>query len=74
MRASEFLNEMSIGLRKKRTPNRLEYKGYRCTKDCGGHKAGYAWAKSKGINRVDQCPTDVNNSFWEGCKSCAQGR
>jgi hypothetical protein len=75
MRAKEFINEMSIARRKKtKGSTRLQFKGYRCTKDCSGHKAGYYWAKRKGINRMSQCPEDVNNSFKEGCMACIQGR
>ena len=59
--------------------NQLMYRGYPCTKDCGGHKAGYAWAERKGIkgriDRIGECPGEgTHNSFWEGCKSCAEDR
>lgn len=52
------------------------YKGYRCTKDCSGHIAGYAWAERNGIADEAECgdPTDSNNSFWEGCKSKTEGK
>jgi len=74
MRAKEFITEMSIMRRKKRGPTRLQFKGYRCTKDCSGHKAGYNWAKRKGLNNMRDLPTEVNNSFKEGCMACIQGR
>jgi len=51
----------------------LTYRGYPCTKDCSGHKAGYEWAKLKGITHPGECPYDASNSFWEGCKSYAEG-
>lgn len=48
----------------------LTYKGYPCTKDCSGHRAGYMWAVRKGVTDVNDCPYRTShNSFWEGCKS-----
>ena len=44
------------------------YKGYPCTKDCSGHKAGYAWAEKKGVTSRDQCG-GKSRSFVEGCYS-----
>jgi hypothetical protein len=54
----------------------LMFKGYPCTVDCGGHKAGYRYANFKMPNKT---PADmqrvmggigtVHNSFWEGAKS-----
>jgi hypothetical protein len=75
MRAKEFITEMSIARRKKKFgTTRLQFKGYRCTKDCSGHKAGYFWAKRKGLNRMDQIPQTPSNSFKEGCMACVKGR
>ena len=59
MRATEFITEVTG----------LQYKGYPCTKDCGGHMAGYAWAKYWGISDATRCPYGSSNSFWEGCLS-----
>jgi hypothetical protein len=42
-----------------------------CTKDCGGHKAGYAWAEEKGISNPDQCG-GRSWSFIEGCRAYAE--
>lgn len=44
------------------------YKGYVCTKDCSGHKAGYAWAAKKGITDINACG-GTSSSFVEGCRS-----
>lgn len=44
------------------------YKGYACTKDCSGHKAGYAWAVKKGITDIGACG-GKSCSFVEGCRS-----
>ena len=73
MRAYEFINEDAPKKRWRKTGG-LWFKGYKCTKDCSGHKAGYRWSKGKKINNVKNCPIGVNNSFREGCLSCAKGR
>lgn len=44
----------------------LIYKGYDCTVDCSGHKAGYDWAKKKNIKSHDECG-GRSRSFIEGC-------
>lgn len=44
------------------------YKGYECTGDCSGHKAGYDWAQRKGITDPGDCGGN-SSSFIEGCKS-----
>lgn len=49
------------------------FKGYQCTKDCSGHRAGYAWAQRKGITDASQC-TGNSRSFVEGCMAYAEGR
>jgi len=49
------------------------FKGYPCTQDCSGHKAGYAWAQRKGITDSAQC-TGKSQSFVEGCKAYAEGK
>lgn len=55
------------------TEQPLMYKGYPCTKDCGGHMAGYAWAVRNNVNDEDYCGSN-SNSFWEGCKSKTEGK
>lgn len=48
-----------------------QFKGSRCTKDCSGHKAGYAWAKARG----EAAPCDSNNkSFNNGCYIAKNGK
>lgn len=77
MRAREFVLEASIIKRLKRqqaagfrpTISGYWFRGYPCTKDCGGHVAGYFWAKNSGIENIQQCPRNVHNSFREGCLS-----
>lgn len=43
-----------------------EFYGYRCTKDCSGHRAGFAWAERKEIQNKHNC-TGHSQSFREGC-------
>jgi len=38
-----------------------------CTKDCGGHKAGYEWAQKKKVTKPEQCG-GKSKSFVEGCR------
>ena len=69
MRASEFITEVKVRVRLKKIRPGTYYKGYRCTKDCSGHQAGYKWSKAKGIKNRVNCPANVHNSFREGCWS-----
>lgn len=41
----------------------LTFGGSRCTKDCGGHKAGYRWALRKGAYYCNS----KSPSFNKGC-------
>ncbi len=47
------------------------FHGYSCTKDCSGHKAGYAWAERKGITDPDDCG-GKSQSFIKGCRAYAE--
>ena len=51
----------------------LEFKGYRCTKDCSGHRAGYDWAARKNIQNPEDCSGN-SNSFVQGCRAYAKER
>ncbi len=46
--------------------NAATFKGYQCTQNCSGHKAGYEWAMKKGITDKSRC-TGKSRSFIEGC-------
>lgn len=48
MRAHEFITE-------------LKFFGSPCTKDCSGHRAGYAWSKKK-----NKQPQQTHQSFMNG--------
>ena len=38
-----------------------------CTGDCGGHKAGFEWAKENAADDLNLCSGD-SDSFVEGCQ------
>lgn len=48
-----------------------EFHDATCTKDCSGHKAGYEWARKKGITSPGQCG-GKSNSFTGGCRIWAK--
>jgi hypothetical protein len=72
MRAKEFIKTKKRKVKEQGAD--LMYRGYPCTKDCSGHQAGDAWAQAWGITDPNQCPYGNSNSFWEGCKSEAEGK
>ena len=51
--------------------NELSFLGSPCTKDCSGHRAGYAWSQSKG-GRVAQSP--FSPSFNNGSQLQVDGK
>jgi hypothetical protein len=66
MRASEFV-------RKKKPQQELDelsFLGSPCTKDCSGHRAGYAWSKARGNRNA----LSRSNSFNNGARLAAQGK
>jgi hypothetical protein len=66
MRASEFV-------RKKKPQQELDelsFLGSPCTKDCSGHRAGYAWSKARG----NRSALSHSNSFNNGARLAALGK
>ena len=51
--------------------NELSFLGSPCTRDCSGHRAGYAWSQSKG-GRVAQSP--FSPSFNNGSQLYVDGK
>jgi predicted nucleotidyltransferase len=49
--------------------NELDFLGSQCTKDCSGHRAGYAWSKRKGTVPASRSP-----SFNKGAALQAAGK
>ena len=47
----------------------LNFLGSECTKDCSGHRAGYAWSKRKGLVPASRSP-----SFNKGAALQAAGK
>jgi hypothetical protein len=48
----------------------LSFLGSPCTKDCSGHRAGYAWSQARG-NRTAM---SHSNSFNNGARLASQGK
>lgn len=48
----------------------LSFLGSQCTKDCSGHRAGYAWSQRKG----GQVPNSWSPSFNKGAALQAAGK
>lgn len=41
--------------------NERGFMGSLCTKDCSGHRAGYAWSKARGGKRANSWSPSFNN-------------
>src|SRR4030081_1804002 len=48
-----------------------EFHGFSCPGDCGGHEAGYAWAREREVTREAQCQRS-SVAFYEGCAAWAR--
>ena len=66
MRASEFTRKK----KSKQELDELSFLGSPCTKDCSGHRAGYAWSKARG----NRSALSYSNSFNNGARLAAQGK
>ena len=62
MRASEFSNNKKTR-RVRHNLDELQFLGSQCTKDCSGHRAGYAWSQARGGAKV---PMSWSPSFNNG--------
>ena len=49
------------------------FMGYKCSSDCSGHRAGYAWASKQGTSSVQNC-RGSSKSFVEGCMAYVASR
>lgn len=65
MKVYEILDEDII--------NELTFHGSKCKKNCGGHRAGFFWARLKQLTDVDKCSTP-STSFNNGCRINIQQR
>lgn len=63
MRAKEFVSK------RRKKVNELDFLGSPCTKDCSGHRAGYAWSKQK-----QRVPNSHSQSFNKGAALQAAGK
>jgi pyrimidine deaminase RibD-like protein len=50
--------------------NELEFLGSPCTRDCSGHRAGYAWSGARAGAKI---PQSASNSFNRGAELQRQG-
>lgn len=66
MRAAEFVTEK----RRLKKLRELSFLGSPCTKDCSGHRAGYAWSLARG----GRSAASWSNSFNKGAELAATGR
>lgn len=66
MRATEFVTEKA----RSRKLRELSFLGSPCTRDCSGHRAGYAWSQK----RQGQQPKSWSASFNKGAYLFAQGK
>ena len=62
MRESEFSNNKKTR-RARRNLDELQFLGSTCTRDCSGHRAGYAWSKARAGAKV---PMSRSPSFDKG--------
>ena len=59
---TEYQRSMVIGIRGREQLRELQFLGSTCTKDCSGHRAGYAWSQRKG----GRIPYSWSPSFDKG--------
>ena len=71
MRRNMMITILIAGLMVSPMAHAKTFRQANCTKDCSGHKAGYEWARKKGITLPEQCG-GKSNSFTEGCKIWAK--
>ena len=57
-----YQRSMVIGIKGREQLRELQFLGSTCTKDCSGHRAGYAWSQRKG----GQIPNSWSPSFDKG--------
>jgi hypothetical protein len=61
---------MVIGVKGQQQLDELTFLGSPCTKDCSGHRAGYAWSKARGGIQS----ASWSRSFNNGAALAAAGR
>lgn len=72
--ATPYVGCTTIGSYKLDTSARtMKFRGYRCTKDCSGHEAGYEWAAEHDIEEESDCGGN-SQSFIEGCRAYVEER
>lgn len=69
----EIRAKIKLLIDQKENNNINYFKGFRCTNDCSGHRAGYSWAKQKNHTNRSDCQSN-SQSFIEGCWAFVDGR
>lgn len=67
---TQYHRSMVIGVKGAETLRELSFLGSPCTKDCSGHRAGYAWSQQRGGRQ----PASWSDSFNRGAALFAAGK
>lgn len=67
---TDYIRHMIIGVKGRPQLDELTFLGSPCTKDCSGHRAGYAWSKARGGIQS----ASWSRSFNNGAALAAAGR
>jgi len=67
---TDYNRHMAIGVKGQQQLDELTFLGSPCTKDCSGHRAGYAWSKARGGIQS----ASWSRSFNNGAALAAAGR
>ena len=63
LEVEEIMNRRIVA----RSRSRIHFRGSKCSVDCSGHKAGYAWADDNFISTYSECDSE-SESFRKGCE------
>lgn len=58
---TKYQRHMVIGVKGRPQLDELTFKGSPCTKDCSGHRAGYAWSRARGNIHAASWSRSFNN-------------
>jgi hypothetical protein len=65
-----YTRHMVIGIKGAEPLRELSFMGSQCTKDCSGHRAGYAWSRARGRTHA----ASWSDSFNKGAAIAASGQ
>lgn len=61
---TKYSRHMVIGVRGDQPLQELTFRGSQCTKDCSGHRAGYAWSGQRGGRVPNSWSPSFNKGAW----------